>query len=217
MIAASILLGRALAPVEQSIGAWKNLVAARDARDRLSALFERLPPAPAGMRLPAPRRPAELRAGRLCAARAERSRSCAASASRSSRAAPRHRRTVGRRQVDARARSWSAPGSRPAAARAWMAPTSLAWNADLLGRHVGYLPQDVELFAGTVAENIARLGTDPDPEAVVAAARTAGVHEMILRPAPGLRHRDRRGRRPSFRRPAATDRARPRALRPAAR
>jgi ATP-binding cassette subfamily C exporter for protease/lipase len=53
------------------------------------------------------------------------------------------------------------------------------WNKDQLGPHIGYLPQDIELFAGTVAENIGRFG-EPDPEKIIAAARHAGVHEMIL-------------------------------------
>src|SRR3546814_1209131 len=55
-----------------------------------------------------------------------------------------------------------------------------AWPREELGPRLGYLPQDVELFSGTVAENIARLG-DPDPEAVVAAALLANCHEMVLR------------------------------------
>ena len=53
------------------------------------------------------------------------------------------------------------------------------WNKDELGPHIGYLPQDIELFAGTVSENIARFG-EVDPEKVVLAARRSGVHEMIL-------------------------------------
>lgn len=55
------------------------------------------------------------------------------------------------------------------------------WSAEALGRHIGYLPQDVELFDGTITENIARFDPQPDPEAVVAAARAAGMHEQILR------------------------------------
>ena len=53
------------------------------------------------------------------------------------------------------------------------------WNKDELGPHIGYLPQDIELFAGTVSENIARFG-EVDPEKVVLAAKRSGVHEMIL-------------------------------------
>jgi len=52
------------------------------------------------------------------------------------------------------------------------------WNVDQLGRHVGYLPQDVELFSGTIAENISRFG-EQDSEKIIAAAKMAGVHEMI--------------------------------------
>jgi ATP-binding cassette, subfamily C, type I secretion system permease/ATPase len=54
------------------------------------------------------------------------------------------------------------------------------WSAQALGKFVGYLPQDVELFAGTVAQNIARFGSRPDPEAILAAAKASGVHELVL-------------------------------------
>jgi PrtD family type I secretion system ABC transporter len=178
MIAASILLGRALAPIEQSIAAWKVLVAARDARDRLSALFARLPAQPESMRLPTP-------LGRL-------------SCEQVVYAPP------GRVEPLLRGVSFTVePGTglgivgpsaagksslckilvgiwRPTRGHARLDGADLsAWNPDLVGRHIGYLPQDVELFAGTVGDNIARLA-DPDPDAVVAAAQAAGVHEMIL-------------------------------------
>jgi ATP-binding cassette subfamily C protein len=58
------------------------------------------------------------------------------------------------------------------------------WDPEVLGQHVGYLPQDVELFAGSVAENIARFEPDADPKAVIAAAQAAGVHDLIV----GLRN-----------------------------
>jgi ATP-binding cassette subfamily C protein len=54
------------------------------------------------------------------------------------------------------------------------------WDNEVLGRHIGYLPQGVELFDGTIAENIARFEDDPDPEAIVAAAKATGAHELIL-------------------------------------
>ncbi|MBM3543262.1 MAG: ATP-binding cassette domain-containing protein [Alphaproteobacteria bacterium] len=54
------------------------------------------------------------------------------------------------------------------------------WSPEQLGRHIGYLPQNVELFDGTVAENISRFEVDPNPETVLAAAKAAGVHDLIL-------------------------------------
>ncbi len=53
------------------------------------------------------------------------------------------------------------------------------WAAEDLGRHIGYLPQDIELFAGSVRDNIARMG-EADPESVISAAQLAGVHDLIL-------------------------------------
>jgi ATP-binding cassette subfamily C protein len=55
------------------------------------------------------------------------------------------------------------------------------WSSDVLGRHIGYLPQDVELFAGTVAQNICRFDPQATADGIIAAAKEAGVHEMIIK------------------------------------
>lgn len=180
MIAASILLGRALAPVEQAIGAWRTLVSARDSYQRLKSLLERLPPPPESMPLPAPK-------GRLALENVF--------------YVPRGRDVPVLNGVSFVIEAGEAVGIvGPSAAGksslckimvgSW-APTRgharldgadlFMWRAEELGPHVGYLPQDVELFGGTVKDNIARLLPDGDPQLVVEAAMTAGVHEMILR------------------------------------
>jgi ATP-binding cassette subfamily C exporter for protease/lipase len=81
----------------------------------------------------------------------------------------------------------------------------LPWNKAELGPHIGYLPQDIELFAGTVSENIARFG-EVDADKVVQAAKRAGVHEMILQFPGRLRHQAGRRRRRPVRRPEAAPR-----------
>lgn len=61
------------------------------------------------------------------------------------------------------------------------------WDREALGRHIGYLPQGVELFDGTIGENISRFEDNPDPDAIIAAAKAAGAHELILRFEKGMK------------------------------
>jgi len=179
MIAASIIMGRALAPLEQAIGGWKQAVQALEAKRRLDEFFGQSPRRPRTIALPAP-------AGRLTVEGVV------------------HGFTPGRppvlQGVSFAVEAGEALGiiGPSAAGKSTLArllvgverPTSgvvrldgadiFEWPRSDLGRHLGYLPQDVELFSGTVAENIARLG-EPDPQAVVAAALLANCHEMVLR------------------------------------
>jgi PrtD family type I secretion system ABC transporter len=179
LIAGSILLGRALAPVEQSIAAWKGLVSARDARDRLQRLLERQQPPPKTMCLPAP-------IGRLSCHQVEllpcggtepilRGVSFALEAGEG----------LGIIGSSAAGKSslcniivgiWQPTRGHARLDGADIFP----WDSDSLGRHIGYLPQDVELFAGTIGDNVSRMQCAPDPELIVQAAQIAGVHEMIL-------------------------------------
>lgn len=179
MIAASILVGRALAPVELLVGNWKQIVAGRQAYSRLRELLAVSAPRIPGMSLPRPK-------GRITVE--------AVSA-----AAP------GGRQAILKNLSFAIePGEvvaivgpsasgKSSLARllvgVWPAAVGSVrldgaaiydWNKDELGPHIGYLPQDIELFDGTVADNIARFG-EIDAERVVEAAQRADMHEQILR------------------------------------
>jgi ATP-binding cassette subfamily C exporter for protease/lipase/ATP-binding cassette subfamily C protein EexD len=178
MIAATILLGRALAPVEMLVAGWRSLVEARGAWRRLAALLEK-EPAAAATELPVPRgrlavesvaftypgtERVFLRGVSFGLAAGESLGIVGPSASGKS--------TLSRLLVGV----W-----KPVSGAVRLEGADVAaWPRAALGPHIGYLPQDVELFSGTVAENIARLG-EPDAAEVVRAAQRAGVHEMILR------------------------------------
>jgi PrtD family type I secretion system ABC transporter len=179
MIAVTILLGRALAPVEQLVAGWRSLVEARAAWRRLAELLGERPQAEPATELPEPsgalqveqaafalksgQRPI-LRGVSFTLAPGEALGVVGPSASGKS--------TLARLIVGV----W-----RPVSGTVRLDGAEVAaWPREQLGRHLGYLPQDVELFGGTVAENIARLG-EPDSAAVVRAAQRAQVHELILR------------------------------------
>ena len=172
MIAATLLLGRALAPVEVLVAGWRSLVEARGAWRRLASLLEANPPPTESTALPAPRGRVEIegvafrriRRASFTLAPGESLGIVGPSASGKSTLV---RLIVGVYRPDA------------GVVRLDGADVA-AWPREHLGPHLGYLPQDVELFAGTVAENIARLG-EPDAVAVIRAAQRADVHEMILR------------------------------------
>jgi PrtD family type I secretion system ABC transporter len=178
MIASTILLGRALQPVELLISGWKQQLDARGAWRRLSE--RRLSPAlDDAVSLPAPsgrldvervsfgleaHRPPLIKGVQFSIAPGESLGLIGPSAS--------GKTTLARLLLGL----W-----KPQAGTVRLDGADVAqWNRDELGAHVGYLPQDVELFAGTVAENIARLGP-VDDAGVVEAARLAHAHDMILR------------------------------------
>ncbi|MBX3656920.1 MAG: type I secretion system permease/ATPase [Ramlibacter sp.] len=179
MIAASILMGKALGPVDQVIGSWKQVVAVRDAWDRLVALLQAQPAPPVTLTLPAPT--GQLRAEGLLAAPPGR----AGLVLRGVSFAARPGEILGVVGPSASGKStlarvlvgiWPTAGG---TVRLDGADVS-TWNKSELGPHIGYLPQDVALMEGSVAENIARFGP-LDDEKIVRAAQAAGVHEMVLR------------------------------------
>ena len=179
MIAASIIMSRGLAPVEQSIGSWKNFVAARSAFHRLDRLFQEVPaPMP---RTELPRCRGHLRVERLTAG-------------------PPGTQKPALSNVDFEVLPGQALGVlgpsasgkstlvrllvgiwQPQRGNVRLDGARLAqWHSDRLGYEIGYLPQDIELFSGTVRQNICRFSDDADDASVVAAALQAGVHDVIL-------------------------------------
>jgi len=179
MFASTFLLGRALAPVENAIGTWKSLVAARVARRRLAELVSAMPAEEVGMELPRPQ--GELVVERVVfvppggdeptlrgvsfeLAPGEVLGVIGPSAAGKSTLA----RLI--------AGTWT-----PTAGKVRLDGADIAvWHDSNGSHHVGYLPQDIELFAGTVRDNIARLG-EASPGAIIDAAKLVGLHEVIMR------------------------------------
>jgi ATP-binding cassette subfamily C protein len=179
MIASSILTSRALAPVELAIANWKGFLSARQGWRRLKTLIEANARGEAPLKLPAPH--------------------LVLTVDNAASGAPGSKRTVIQDvSFDLIAGSGlgiigpSASGKSSLARMivgvwpTWRGKVRFdgaaieQWLPEDLGRHIGYLPQDVELFSGTVAQNIARFDSKPQAEAIIAAAQAANVHEMIL-------------------------------------
>jgi ATP-binding cassette subfamily C protein PrsD len=179
MIAAAILVARALAPVDLAIANWKGFLGARQSWKRLTQLLELLPAQATPMALPAP--------------------STSVAVEHASAAPPGGHKVVVH-DVSLTLKSGqglgiigpSASGKsslvrmivgawEPARGRIRLDGAALdQWSPEALGAHIGYLPQDVELFSATVAQNIARFEADAAPEAIIAAAQAAGVHDLIV-------------------------------------
>lgn len=180
IIAASVASARALAPVDMVIGQWKGFVAARRSLKRLKDLMAVLEGDAARVSLPKPRNTLKVDKITVAAPGAG---------------------VVVLSDVSFELTSGQALGligpsasGKSSVARAIMGAWPLArgavrldgadisqWDADQLGGELGYLPQEVSLMDGTIAQNICRFDPNVDSEAIIAAATTAGVHEMILR------------------------------------
>lgn len=179
IFAVSLIVGRALAPVEQVLNLWRQVVQVRSAWDRLDALLIDAGQMPDRMALPAPTGQITVNQASALAPGGARpvlvGINCSAmpgdivgvighSGSGKS--------TLGRLLIGLDA---------PAAGQVRLDGAELSqWPREALGPHIGYLPQTVDLIEGTVAENIARFG-EVDAEKVVTAARAAGVHDLVLK------------------------------------
>ena len=181
MIASSIMMGRALAPIEIALSTWKQLVAARQGIARLREILKTTaaPPVPPVV-LPRPQH--ELSVQDLAIAAPGSDRMIVSNVSFSLKAG------MGLALLGASASGKTSltkalVGVWPAIRGAVRLDGAALhqWNHDDLGRHIGYLPQDVALFDGTVAENIARFDDKATSDAILKAARVAGAHEMIVR------------------------------------
>jgi PrtD family type I secretion system ABC transporter len=179
IFAACFLLARALSPVENAIATWKSVVAVRLARRRLDDLVSALPDEPPGMELPPP-------AGELVVERVVFVPPGAEEPTL---------RNINFDLVPGEALGIIGPSAAgkstlarliagtwtPSAGKVRLDGADIAvWHDSGGSHHIGYLPQDIELFAGTVRDNIARLG-EAGPSAVIEAAKLVGLHEIIMR------------------------------------
>jgi PrtD family type I secretion system ABC transporter len=179
IIAGSILGARALAPVDLAIANWRGFIGARQSWERLSRLLGHLPPRTEPMPLQPPVKTLVVQNAAVC---------------------PPGEQKIVSQDINFTLTSGKALGvigptasGKSSLARMLVGVWAPArgtvrldgatfdqWSQEALGRHIGYLPQDVELFPGNVAQNIARFEDPPNPEAVLAAAQAAGVHELIV-------------------------------------
>ena len=179
MIAGSVLLGRALAPIDMMIGTWKGFVSARGQYDRLNGMLRQIPAEPEKMALPTPEGNFQLEAAVVVPPGGKKPVLKGISLA------------INKGDVVGVIGPSGSGKSTFARALLGIWPTAngkirldgadvFTWSRHDLGPHIGYLPQDIELFEGTISENIARFGVI-DPEKVVDAARMADVHDLILR------------------------------------
>jgi len=179
IIAAAILTARALAPVDLAIGNWKGFVAARQSWRRLTELLAALPQQGTRIALPAPKNSISVR--NISAVPPGSTRIVARDVSFT---------LTGGQGLGVIGPSGSGKSSlarmlvgswNPLRGEIRIDGATLGqWAPEDLGRHIGYLPQDVELFAGTVAQNIARFDSDCNGDDIFTAAKAAGAHDLIL-------------------------------------
>ncbi|APS35971.1 MULTISPECIES: type I secretion system permease/ATPase [Serratia] len=180
MIAGSILMGRTLAPIEQVINIWKSWSSAKLSYQRLVKLLEMHPQRGTGMSLPRPEGIVSVEG-------------VTATPPGSKGDSVLHNVSFAIQPGDVLGIIGPSASGKSTLARLlvgiWPVSEGIVrldnadiyqWNKDELGPYIGYLPQDIELFAGTIAENISRFN-DVDSEKVIEAAKLAGVHELILR------------------------------------
>src|SRR5436309_210174 len=180
IIAGSILSARALAPVDLAIAHWKSFVTARQSWHRLSRLLEQMPAQTAPTQLQAPTSRLSVEGVAMVAPGDQRlivqdvnfvleaGNGLGVIGPSGSGKSSLIRALVG---------VWY-----PARGKVRLDGAALdQWASDMLGRHIGYLPQDVELFGGTIAQNISRFDPEANSDGIIVAAKQAGVHEMIIK------------------------------------
>lgn len=180
IIAANIVSGRALAPIDMVISQWKSFVAARQARTRLFEIISKMPVKTKPLELPDPRQGVSIEGVTVATPGGERMIVNGV--------------TIKLQAGDGLAIIGPSGAGKSTLARAIVGAARTVrgsirldgapleqWDERALGRHLGYLPQNTELFDGTIAENICRFDPAATAEAVIEAAKAASVHDMVLR------------------------------------